>query len=704
MEGIIKAKSTGLDLSSHTHSVLNTALIFNKLGKFNLNVDIIKWSCILHDVGKANPLFQKNMEENSYDNVCRHEISSLLFINAVPKRIRDKVAFVILSHHKSIDEPGRSFIDLYDTSKKTMIENHVGDIGSWGKEVVDYLYEYHNKKIKVPTVEDCVKTIEYYVEKYDDIPYDYSKYRGLVMWADHFASCYDDDTERLNIIRKLFRTLDTSFYNGKDERYPLSLVNSDVSRKHTFVIAPTGCGKTNFMMKRCRNRIFYTLPFQASINAMYQRLKNDVGGDEYVGLMHASMSALSFLDDREKELSKFFGLPMKVITPFQVMSCLIQTKGYEGMIMDLEGQDVILDEIHTYSETSLSAVVELVKMLKKLNCGIHICTATIPTVFADELIRILGENETQIVKLNEEQLKTFNRHIIHVNDEMSVGDIVKESFKGNKVLVVKNTVSEAQDMYERISRYISKCGKHIDIELIHSRLRRCDKVEKERILMDYNRRTLPCIVVSTQVVEVSLDINFDVMFTDNADIMSLIQRFGRVNRQRGNIGVYKHIYVSRWDPPYPAKGVAEIYPKEIRDRTFEKLCEYDRKLLPENDIQKIIDYVHPAYDVKKNEVFSPYTEDGRWKVRVYSHNSADSLASALEVVGYTGILKSDIDTYLKTFDKGLEIPIRVNISEKDGHARIKRKLVNAHINERNGKPDFYIIEDRDYSEEYGLRI
>ena len=53
-----------------------------------------------------------------------------------------------------------------------------------------------------------------------------------------------------------------------------------MSYKHTLVIAPTGCGKTNFVMKRCTKRIFYILPFQASINAMFLRFKNDI--KEYI--------------------------------------------------------------------------------------------------------------------------------------------------------------------------------------------------------------------------------------------------------------------------------------------------------------------------------------------------------------------------------------------------------------------------------------
>ena len=93
--GLIKAKSNGLDLSSHTHSVMNSAYIINDMGGFGLDKQILKYASILHDLGKANPLFQSNMETNNFDKVCRHEISSILFINAVPEKIRHEVAYIV---------------------------------------------------------------------------------------------------------------------------------------------------------------------------------------------------------------------------------------------------------------------------------------------------------------------------------------------------------------------------------------------------------------------------------------------------------------------------------------------------------------------------------------------------------------------------------------------------------------------------------
>lgn len=266
--------------------------------------------------------------------------------------------------------------------------------------------------------------------------------------ADHFASCYDNDKVRINLSKNLFKPVNTDCYSSKNEKYPLSLIESNKSKKHTFLIAPTGCGKTHFVLKRCNNhRIFYTLPFQASINAMYKRIEHDINinNNYLMGIKHASMSTISFIDDTSKELSNLFGLSVKVLTPFQMMSALIGTKGYETVLMDVIGQDVILDEIHTYGGIGLYAVVELVKLLVWLGCNVHICTATIPTKFANEIIKILGEEDTQVVKLDANVLDTFNRHIIHTVKEIDYDDVIKRYKNGEKVLVVRNTVKSAKE-------------------------------------------------------------------------------------------------------------------------------------------------------------------------------------------------------------------------------------------------------------------
>ena len=215
------------------------------------------------------------------------------------------------------------------------------------------------------------------------------------------------------------------------------------------------------------------------------------------------------------------------------------------------------------------------------------------------------------------------------------------------------------------------------------------KNEIEKTLMEWNSVSEPCIVVSTQVVEVSLDINFDVLFSDVADIMSLIQRMGRISRQRKIIGQLKDVFVCNVPSYLP-------YNDQVCIKTFEELQQYEGKVLPEGDIQSIIDRVHPSYEAKTAD-FSPTTQSGAWKSKMFTNCARSSICESLKIVGYVAILRSKVDYYLKTGDTGVEIPIHY---PKIG----KRTLIGHYKPGHDGDDDylmFYIVEDEHYSDEIG---
>ena len=702
----------GIDLFVHENSVCDSALSINQIGGYNLDSRILRWFGIVHDLGKANPLFLSNMLKvtDAREVCCRHEISSILFIDIVPEDIRDTVAMLVLSHHKSIsyyDERSiRAIVnivgrdDAWFSKSNKALWNHINGIDEWGKKVVSFLKEHYNIDAEIPTIEKCKEILYKYATMENEMGY--SEYRGLCMMADHIASAYEDDTERIITFEKLFKKPDVSFYASKNEKYPLSLIDSDEKKEHTFCIAPCGCGKTNFILKRCKGRIFYMLPFQASINAMAKRIQGDIGKEYLVGVKHASYKALDFIDDTTKELSNLFGLPVKVMTPFQVMSINFRLKGYESIIMDMKGQDVILDEIHTYIQSieddkkkqtksgkNLACVIELIKVLKSIGCRIHVCTATMPSALKNEIISILGEEKTQIVKLKEEEISTFNRHIIHTKEYFDLEEIKKKYENGEKVLVVHNQIRKAIDTYLALKR-MTDGGK---ILLLHSQFERGRRAELESILInDFNKSSEPCIVVSTQVVEVSIDINFDVLYTDCADIMSLIQRFGRVNRQRNNIGIYKDVFVVNVNDgsghlPYNAIACKS---------TFDELKKIDDNVLDENYIQTIIDNVHPNIPVPAFQLASPI-ENGIWKTEMYCHSVDESISSNLEFDGYILVRECRAEEYITRRNTSFEIPV----SSHKKKFVLGFKQIDA---EKVGGKCVFIVPDTNYNDEIGLII
>lgn len=686
----------GIDLFQHENSVCDSAFSINLMGDYNLNFEIIRWFSIIHDLGKANPLFLSNMLKitDARDIICRHEISSILFIDVVPSEIRDTVAMLVLSHHKSISENDErsiraivnidGFEENWFSKRNKTLWRHIEGIDVWGKNIITFLKEHYNIDASIPS-EERIKEILF---KYATMRCEknYSEYRGLCMMADHIASAYEDDTERILILQNLFKKPDLSFYYTENEKYPLSLIKSDNTKKHTFCIAPCGSGKTNFILKRCQGRVFYMLPFQASINSMTKRIQHDIGDNYIVGVKHASYKALDFIDDTTKNLSNLFGLPVKVMTPFQVMAINFRLKGYETIIMDMKGQDVIMDEIHTYSGKNMTCIIELIRVLKHIGCRIHICTATMPSVLKNEIMEILGDEETQMVQLTPKQISSFNRHIIRTKEDFQIEDAIKRYENGEKVLIVHNQIKKAIETYTSIKNQ----NKNIKLLLLHSCFERGHRAILEKKLMeDFNRKNEPCIVVSTQVVEVSIDINFDVLYTDCADIMSLIQRFGRINRQRQNIGIYKDVIIFK-----PNMQDCLPYDSEVCKKTFIELQKMDGKVLDENDIQTIIDNVHPSLNNPSFNLSSPF-KDGEWKTEMYCHTVNENISSNLEFDGYTLVCEKHVCEYQMNNDISYEIPVSSS----------KRKIIETlkEIPSKTGKQVF-IVQDTMYNDELGLII
>ncbi|MEZ4901760.1 MAG: CRISPR-associated helicase Cas3' [Spirosomataceae bacterium] len=415
----------------------------------------------------------------------------MAFLPCFPQQEWDSLIDLVVGHHKSIqnDPTERGILDLRANEGDEMIENHLKDWEQWHQYGIQILQHF-----RLPTVEitrkDAEQAILYAVKYCKKKGYGFSPLRGLLKSADHFASAFTHaTTEKL---KPLFKKPKLNHYRHKSRRrkmYPLSCISTTDSRKHTLVVASTGAGKTDFLLRRCKGRVFYTLPFQASINAMWERICNDVKKyqpDADIRLLHATSKIVTKGKIDEQILQPLAGSVVKILTPHQLAAIIFGTSGFETMILDLEGTDVILDEIHTYSDFSRSMVLEIVKTLLRFNCKIHIGTATMPSVLYDELKNILGgEDEVYEVKLPDKILDSFNRHqVSKIEDETLIPAILREAFgQKEKVLMVYNTVGKAQNAYRALKQEFGE----IPMMLIHSRFRRGDRITLEtRLKTEFN--------------------------------------------------------------------------------------------------------------------------------------------------------------------------------------------------------------------------
>lgn len=666
------ADNGGTTLLAHTQHVAWAIEIFAEKFARSFDKELARKAAALHDLGKAHPHFQNKIngvkyqslrEQNEWDFSHRHELSSLGFLPVFPKEEWNPLIDMVVAHHKSIenDKRLRGILDL-EQNCRNWKENHLKNWENWSPYGLEILQTF-GIEVRPISKEEAKNALEYALEYCDSKRWGWSPLRGLLMSADHFASAFIEETQtKLN---HLFEIPDLSFYHNpirKSDLYPLSQINTDDPRPHTLVVAPTGAGKTDFLLRRCKGRVFYTLPFQASINAMYERIKSTVPNKD-VRVLHSTSALLVKNNKEEQTLQSFGGASVKVLTPHQLAAVVFGTSEFESIMLDLQDTDVILDEIHTYTDVSRSMVLEIVRTLLQLDCRIHIGTATMPTLLYNEVLKLLQEKgEVYEVKLENEVLDQFDRHIVHkVESETEIDGILATAFEQKeKVLLIFNTVKKAQSEFKRLTE--KEVFKGIPAMLIHSRFRRADRVKLEARLkqefngdgsMHYGEGLKPCLVVSTQVVEVSLDISFDRMITQVAPLDALIQRFGRINRKRtiDTIGKYKPVHVIQLN------GSASPYKSETLKASFEQLP--NGELLQEQSLQQKIDLVYPTLDTREIDTHLIYYK-GQYRIKELCNKPQATLVDALEIESATCILECDREKYLNAHWSEriyLEIPV-----------------------------------------------
>jgi CRISPR-associated endonuclease/helicase Cas3 len=709
------AKSNGTTLLQHTQHVVFAMETTARAYVSESEYDIARRGAILHDLGKAHPYFQKMVrgETDPFGHDKRgvrhrHEISSLLFLPLFPKSEWPALIQMVVAHHKTLHDNKQSFglLDLqslYGTNE--VFKRHVEDWNLWHPDVFPIL-QFFGIETRPLILEESREAFEFAVsyckERRNLLGRNYR--RGLLMSADHLASALEEDTETR--VTNLFRCPDLSVFDrrasdAKSELYPLAKRPVNDGRPHTLVIAPTGSGKTDFLLRRCRDgRVFYLLPFQASINAMYLRLHGLLNTSTTIPeeqtdirrIHAASRIEINGKQEEEHILQRHPGAAIKVMTPHQVASLVFGTSGHEATALDVAGQNVILDEVHVYGEQSQAMVLVLITALVALGAKVHIGSATIPAALEAEIRARLGNNESvYAVRLTDAELATYDRHIVHhIADEEAARQIVADALRDNKrVLFLSNRVVTAQERFA----WAQKKFPQVETLLLHSRFRRCDRATQEKKIEEFDQKTGPCLVCATQVVEVSLDISFDTLITDAAPFDSLVQRFGRVNRRRLDNKRHCPVYVIA--PPETDRE-AKPYSLDVLTRSFKQMP--DGELLEEITLQSRIDQVYPEVHIQSIAEHLAIDNVGNSTWPELCHRPRSLLLEALEIETAACIRASDEDDY-KSGKSGermeLEIPLTWSILRP--HAGKWRQMKDIGNNP-------FIVPDAEYSRELGLLL
>ncbi|MCK9150524.1 CRISPR-associated helicase Cas3' [Methanobacterium alcaliphilum] len=581
------------------------------------------YSIFLHDFGKGATGFQE-MLMGGPGWKYRHEILSAGFISSLnyEKSYNDAIGLAIITHHKDVIILREKYNTSPSPNGKKLYDKKLNELNPNFEEIMDYFelipelskeylgYKLKNYKlISFDDLTDVYKNsvLPYYLNSEDkDYTPLHRKYgvflRGFLNACDYLSS-----GSRYEILKGIPNM--KTIYNFQKLRKIQE--ESLKTRGSAFLTSPTGSGKTEaslFWSDTNQNfnhskRVFYLLPYTASINAMYNRLQKDFGNKELVGLLHGKSSyfiykALSNLDldygskkkiIRDiKSLNKKIYRPYKVLTPFQILKAFFGSKGFEMQLSEMTNGLFILDEIHAYDAHTTSLILEILRILKNdYDVDLFIMSATLPK-FIKDLFKEYLDISNDIMMENEE-IRSFTRHEVHIIDGNILDnlDYIKMDLNtGKKVLVVCNTVLQAQKVFEELSSQIENSA------LLHSRFMLKDREKIEKSLNNLD------LLVGTQAIEVSLDISYDVLYSEPAPIDALIQRFGRVNRKGWEENKISKVNIF-------SRGSEKdkyVYSQNLVEKTIKSFENVD--ILSEDLIQRLVDEVYEdGYDEKDQKEF-----------------------------------------------------------------------------------------------------
>ncbi|MEJ5173147.1 MAG: CRISPR-associated helicase Cas3' [Hydrogenothermaceae bacterium] len=562
----------------------------------------LKIACIFHDLGKVSYQFQKKIYRLLDKNIVKdkdgeklkrevpHNFLSGAFL--ISKDVREKIKsdlgdelfdailFAVLFHHdRSIDFSEEDY-------KKTLehISNNI-HLLSWLKKYgfnlqtdIQKHFGFYNK----------IKILANEKKKLD-------KYRivikGLLHRIDHSASAsIEIERKPIDNYTQKFNTYLTS---KKINLMDFQKKARELTDKDVLLVASTGLGKTEFAMNWIDGKkAFYTLPVRVSVNAMYERFKS-VFGESDIGLLHSFAKFYEVEKNEDIEtglnkinLSRLLSMPITITTADQLFTSVFKYNGFEKIYATLSYSKVVIDEPQGYSPKTLAYIIKAIKELKELGSKFLVMTATLHPFLKEELTDF--EFLKQLSHIKKHKIKLEDKNLDDLRDE-----IIKAYEKGKKVLVITNTVKKSQQLYQ-----ILKSG-NINVKLLHSLFIQREKSKREKEIQEENN---PVVWITTQIVEASLDIDYDMLFTELSPIDSLIQRMGRVYRNNQRYiddNQEPNIVIATENP----SGQGTVYYKEIIERTLNHLENYDCKILTEEIKREIMEKVY-----KKDEITEFYEE------------------------------------------------------------------------------------------------
>lgn len=623
----ILAKSTGETLFEHVQHCLAVAdALWTQLPALDEDPSAVRQqlrlALLLHDLGKAATGFQEVLRgrRRTWDGL-RHEVLSAMLAEEI-EHVPDEVVLAVLTHHRTLPGDGLTEdprqlpweqLPMHGEASQPAerLRNELlANEAAWDRAWSGLRSLMPESELPERLRPRAINLDRRWLmrgggpgSQRQAFPPSSrlraSKLRGLLITCDHLASAHLPPTEPVDL-----RGLDLA------PSQPRAFQDrcADIAG-HLILRAPTGSGKTEAALMWARAnqeqgaRVYYVLPHTASLDAMHRRFSlhreectNGCRRHFPCGLLHSrAVSSLyelyghgedlcARLDQQDRArtlatLAREMGHSFRLCTPHQILRHTLRGRGWETMLAEFPRAVFVFDEIHAYEPRLTGLILGAAGLLERMGGRCAFLSATLPR-FLQLLIRDALATQPNGVAPDprcgaDAEVLGRKRHLVR-SRKGSVRDLGADDLLDERTLIICNHVRTAQETFERLRR------RSEDAVLLHGRFCRRDRGIHERRV---TAASPPNLVVATQVVEVSLDIDFDRLITEPAPIDALVQRMGRVNRA----GLRDPAPVDILEQQFSAH---RLYERTLVERSVRAILEISDGPLSEQDLVLRADEVY----------------------------------------------------------------------------------------------------------------
>ncbi len=590
----------------HTFGVRDNALrqFFSGVSFAGKRIDwanFINVICLFHDLGKYTSFFQKYLlgrpHEERLKQHARFGAQAIFnFFNENPN-LAYCAYFIVKNHHRSLHTPDSSLIDkVLDKSGyeevKEIFEAQKYDVWDYlpqieaelGLPELGPLLELPNRKVFFNFVGDFQDSAA--IHRYFLINYFFS----LLIEGDKLdasgtpiytrSDIHPDAVEQFFRGRKLTKSLHNQLRDAVRQEVIACLDEPDILNHRIFMLtAPTGIGKTltalDFAIRlrsqlKGNPQIIVGLPFINIIEQtldIYQKVlsKTDVkilGHYQYADIFGTEKESMAETDEERDYARRRMELDTWqsdiVVTSFvQLLQTIIANKNKLLLKFNhLAGAIVIMDEVQSLRlehAPLLGAVLDLLSEF--LGTRFILMTATKPLIFELAEREIIERylpgrkiNRKDLLADPERYFKEFHRtQIIPIldvslpNTDAFIDLFIQKWDPGKSCLIVCNTVNRSIEVFEKIQEWVKEKEYKNPLFYLSTNIL---PVHRLSIINEIKESLKDgAILVSTQVVEAGVDLDFDLGFRDLGPMDSIVQVAGRINRENSIDRKYSPLYI-----------------------------------------------------------------------------------------------------------------------------------------------------------------